>query len=470
MLAGMCPAPPRRPRFTPLWLAACVLWLSGWWVPAAADTATVAAHDVLAAYVARPDGGGNVWVRSEGRYRGADWVELILTSQTWRGEPWRHQLYLIRPAKVTAGRQQALLFVAGSKWRPAYEQPPAEVELPKGADLYLGLANRLGSPVAILKQVPNQPLLGGLKEDALIAYTLDQYLRTGDRDWPLLLPMVKSVVRAMDAVEREARQRWAIEIDGFTVTGASKRGWTTWLSAAVDPRVRAIAPIVFDVLNMEEQLQHQRDSWQGFSEQIVEYTARDLPKRLATPDGQKLLEIVDPYTYRDQFRQPKFVLLATNDRFWPVDAAQFYWNQLPEPRYLLYLPNQGHKLTDIGRISAALNAVHQQVARGRPLPDLDWQWQQANGQLQLTAQPSPAPAASRIWVARSKSRDFREARWRSFPLWRHEGRYAYQVPVPDGSYVAAFAEMVFGRGTERVYLSTLPAIAGGPRTTPTPGP
>ena len=67
--------------------------------------------------------------------------------------------------------------------------------------------------------------------------------------------MVKASVRAMDCVAEFLATSELEELQGFTaaywaVSGASKRGWTTWLVGAVDPtRVVAIAPIVLDALN-----------------------------------------------------------------------------------------------------------------------------------------------------------------------------------------------------------------------------
>jgi len=122
-------------------------------------------------------------------------------------------------------------------------------------------------------RIPNQPLYDGRKEDALIAYTFDQYLSTGDTTWPLLFPMVKSAVRGMDTVQALARQDFGQKINRFLVTGASKRGWTTWLSAAVDPRVKAIAPIVIDMLNMKVQTQWAAKMYGRQSEEIEDYTS-----------------------------------------------------------------------------------------------------------------------------------------------------------------------------------------------------
>lgn len=428
--------------------------------PVPTPSGITSAQDILSAYVARPDRDFGFYVRAEGRYRNAEWVELILTSQTWRGLPWRHQLFIIRPGKLARASEQALLFIDGGRWREEYARPPAEQTPPKRAELFLALANRLASPVAVLKQVPNQPLFDGLTEDALIAHTLEQYLKAGDPDWPLLLPMVKSAVRAMDAVQRQAAERWSMPIAGFTVTGASKRGWTTWLTAAVDSRVRAIAPMVFDALNLAPQMEHQRASWGALSEQIADYSSRGLIEQLGTAAGQRLTEIVDPFSYREHLTQPKIVILATNDRYWPVDSARLYWDELRGTRYPLYLPNQGHELTDIRRMVAAVNAVHQHTARGRPLPDLTWQWDEDDDRLVLTVQATPAPASVRAWIARASSRDLRDSRWRSVPIDRRKGRYIYAVQKPKDGYVGVYGEATFGRGDDRVFLSTLPAIAG----------
>ena len=154
--------------------------------------------------------------------------------------------------------------------------------------LGLELARKIKAPVAFVYHIPNQPLLeGNLREDDLIAETFVRYLKSEDDNWPLLLPMVKSVVKAMDVLQAFSKKEWSAPVDQFIVAGASKRGWTTWLTAAVDPRVGAIAPVVIDVLNMREQMSRQIEAFGAYSVRLVPYSSRGLcqsPRRLPVKD------------------------------------------------------------------------------------------------------------------------------------------------------------------------------------------
>src|SRR5260370_36232928 len=100
--------------------------------------------------------------------------------------------------------------------------------------------------------------------------------------------MVKSVVKAMDAMQEFAKKEWKAEVKEFIVSGGSKRGWTAWLTATVDPRVKAIAPAVIDTLNMPKQLPHQLRSYGAYSDMIRDYTRRSLVPPPKTPAGEKL--------------------------------------------------------------------------------------------------------------------------------------------------------------------------------------
>src|SRR5690606_32374686 len=111
------------------------------------------------------------------------------------------------------------------------------------------IALSLGSVVVALGGVPSEPLTftdetSSRTEDEIIAYSFDKFFNgigePGNETWPVLAAMTKSAVKAMDTVQEFVPQTLGVSIDDFLVTGYSKRGWTTWLTAAVDPRVRAI--------------------------------------------------------------------------------------------------------------------------------------------------------------------------------------------------------------------------------------
>ncbi len=139
----------------------------------------------LPAYLRKPEP-AFAWKLNAKVERDGDRIyDLHLVSQTWQGITWEHALQVYQP-KGVAPTATLLLWNQGGQ--------PSPGSMAFGLDL----ARRLQAPCAFLYSIPNQPLLGGKKEDALIAETFVRYLDTKDEDWPLLFPMVKSLVKAMD--------------------------------------------------------------------------------------------------------------------------------------------------------------------------------------------------------------------------------------------------------------------------------
>jgi PhoPQ-activated pathogenicity-related protein len=362
-------------------------------------------------------------------------TSVKLTSQVWQGITWRHDLRVYEPHEVAYPDAMLLFITGGDNDRQANDDDHRQA---------FGLARICGARVAVLPQVPNQPLLDGKTEDELIAETFVRYLQTKDENWPLLFPMVKSAVRAMDAVQAWAKANGKAPVTRFVVAGGSKRGWTTWLTGAVDDRVVAIAPMVIVMLNLGKQGANQLKVWGQYSEQINDYVERGLMETIATPTGTKLWKMVDPLTYRDRLTKPKLLVNGTNDRYWTLDALDLYWDELRGPKHLVELPNAGHNLK-VNRdwATSALGAFFHHVITGRPMPRFTWDAARgAGGETTLTMHATPAPVAARIWTARSTTRDFRESPWESAPLKPGETITRVVPPVTTGE-LAFFGEVEY---------------------------
>jgi PhoPQ-activated pathogenicity-related protein len=406
----------------------------------------------LLAYVAQKDDAFS-WqkVSSDRSPLGVTFHELRLTSQRWKGMVWRHTLLIAQPPKVAT--DLALLVIAGGETDSRGD--------PQSRLLVSAAAIQLQALVAVLYAVPNQPLFDGLVEDDLIAHTFVKFLETGDLQWAALLPMTKSAVKAMDAVQQFAQKELNLTVNGFVVTGASKRGWTTWLTAVADPqRVKGIAPMVYDNLNIPAQMRHQREVFGGYSEQISEYTQRGLTDLADTEKARPLVQLIDPYAYLDRLTMPKLIINGTNDRYWALDAANFYFDDLRGEKYILYVPNSGHGLEDVGRVVRAVMAFFDYLAQRLTFPKLQWTWTPKDGGMTLTVRSDPMPKQVLLWRATAPTKDFRDAKWESQELTATDGAFLFTLTPPEKGYAAAFAELVY-EGNNRTYsLCTTIRIVG----------
>jgi PhoPQ-activated pathogenicity-related protein len=240
------------------------------------------------------------------------------------------------------------------------------------------------------------------------------------------------------------------------VAGASKRGWTTWLSGAVDKRVVGIAPMVIDMLNMKVQTQWAQKVYGKQSEQIRDYTNLNLVDKMDDPRMVELRKFVDPYSYRARYNMPKLLLLGTNDPYWTVDSLRHYWNDLPEPKLVFQTPNAGHNLNGGTQATDTLAAFFQMIADGEELPKMEWKLS-ADGQPHLHVKVNQKAKSIRLWTADSTDRDFRNDQWSSKELDVKPGSSIADADVekPASGYRAFMGEVILTNSRGHDYkLST----------------
>lgn len=335
--------------------------------------------------------------------------DLHLFSQTWQNIKWQHRLQVYQ-AKGTQPAETMFLFNTGGGPNTGNQT------------LALELSRRIGAPIAFLYDIPNQPLLGNKREDALIAETFCRFLDCEGKDdsWPLLFPMTKSVVKSMDALEAFSKQEWRKPVKSFIISGASKRGWTTWLTGASDKRVKAIAPLVIDTLNMVPQMEHQKKSFGRYSDMIRDYTEHNLVPIPEGPAAQTLWKIVDPYFYRNRLTMPKLIVNGANDPYWTVDALNLYWDELKGDKSVLIVPNAGHNLREKkngrpelapSRAVSTLSAFAKHMITGRPWPQLEWKHLDESGLACLRVSSKTPATGARLWTTSCGNTDFRQCTW-----------------------------------------------------------
>jgi PhoPQ-activated pathogenicity-related protein len=400
---------------------------------------------------------------------------LDLTSQAWppaaslTNHPlWKHWLTVIRPDNVEG--TTGFLFITGGSVNDA---APTRAD---AGNVEMALATH--TVVAELRGIPNEPLVfneegRSRNEDAIIAYTWVKFLKTGETTWPLHFPMAKAAVRAMDAVTQFCAGDAAghLKVEKFVVAGASKRGWTTWLTAAADPRVVAIVPLVIDTLNTEASFKHHYQAYGFYSPAVKDYEDMGLMEMSGTPKYRGLMRLEDPYSYRERYTMPKMLINSAGDQYFLPDSSQFYFDALPGERYLRYVPNTDHSLRN-SDARDSLIAFYDAFLHNRPRPRFTWKFEKDG---RITVKCVDQPAEVKLWQANNpEKRDFRLAAigqaYQATPLKeRTKGVYEAPASKPDKGWTAAFIELTFPSGGKYPFKFTTP-VRVAPETLPYPLP
>ncbi len=401
----------------------------------------VTANTAMQAYLHNADQSFKWETKESFQGDGVKYYRILLNSQLWRGIPWVHEIIVMVPEQVKY--KDALLFITGghvSEGKPSVHKWTDDlvVSLSK-------VAKTDQTIVAILWQVPNQPLYGDRTEDALISYTLHNYLNDHDFTWPLLFPMTKSAIRAMDAVQQFGKKELKKKIEHFVVSGASKRGWTTWLTGANDNRVKAICPMVIDVLNMPVNVDYQKKVWGDYSIEIEDYVKLGIAQQFGTPGGSDLVRMIDPYSYRKTLTMPKMIFMGTNDPYWPADAVKNYIDSIPGDNHICYTPNAAHNLGDKKKAFATLSAFLGTTITNGKYPICKYTIADEGEKIILKIKSTPELLLDAIiWSADSKDQDFRDEKWVDKSLnAAKQGEITVEIKKPATGFKAFYVDLKY---------------------------
>lgn len=321
---------------------------------------------------------------------------LNMTSQTWlteddfaegskHGHVWWHFLTVIIPDNVNYSNGGLMYITGGSNGQNTPAGPDSDdIQIPARIGCNTGTVSmalfHVSNQPIVFKDDPRQQTRW---EDAIIAYGWRKFVEDPSRPEILVrLPMTKAAVRALDTVTSYLAQPSFLAShpgaeqfpEKFVVAGASKRGWTTWTHAAVDSRVIGMAPIVMDLLNTWESVEHHYRAYGGWSWVLQDYSQEGFTSFYRTPEAKLLAEIEDPLSYFDRYvGMPKFVINGPMDEFFQPDDSLWWWSQLPEPKHFFMVPNAEHSMaTGIPRLVPALTAWAKSVLKGQRAPKFSW--------------------------------------------------------------------------------------------------
>lgn len=341
-----------------------------------------------------------------------------MISQSWSPdkmvtpEKWQHDVDIYIPE--TPKTQRALVVVNnGINYDNGSQKSSRPTDFSE--EVLANIARATHTIVISVSNIPNQYLIyqddnKSIKEDESVARSWTLFMDAPEQRklMSLHIPMSISVSQAMRVAKKELRQ-W--NINKFIVTGASKRGWITWLTAISDPDVEAIVPFVIDLLNTDIALEHMYRSYGGnWPVAFYPYYQQGIDKLIKTHNFSKLMEIEDPLRYMNSIYQsrlaiPKYIVNASGDDFYVPDNTRFYYDKLPGEKSLRIAPNTDHygikKFTEQSIVSFV-----NRFQSKKTLPQINSLVYNKT----LTVRFSEEPVKLIRWTAtNSKARDFRYA-------------------------------------------------------------
>lgn len=242
------------------------------------------------------------------------------------------------------------------------------------------LAHQTEGIVIAVMQLPNahmtfanDPLKRRLDEDSFIAASWSEYIKDPEHspEWILQLPMAKAGYQTMRATQEFLKQEGIADIEGWIVTGASKRGMTTLDVGAVNcpncpAKIIALAPIVPVVPDLHDEVHRMWRAYGAFTWAFNDYIEYNMTENFDSEAGMSLWKVFDPLFYFDRLEKyPKYFIVSADDEFMMVDWQELYWDKLRGEKHLLINPNAVHvQLPGIIRSLSNMGTFMRSIAAG----------------------------------------------------------------------------------------------------------
>eukprot|EP01065_Artemidia_motanka_P051275 TRINITY_DN89_c0_g3_i2.p1 TRINITY_DN89_c0_g3~~TRINITY_DN89_c0_g3_i2.p1 ORF type:complete len:510 (+),score=210.59 TRINITY_DN89_c0_g3_i2:70-1599(+) len=355
---------------------------------------------------------------------------INVTSQKWldesravgpNGALWTHQALVVVPKNLKVTDRAFIWITGGCNEHPGVPKPTDEE--PLAVDV---IAESTGSIGVVLFQIPNchivypsDPSHRGRSEDAMIAWAWYQFLQDGDPEWLPRLPMVKGAMKAMQAVQEWAKQEQIAEIDGWVASGASKRGWTTWMVGAVEcptcPKIVGIAPVVPIVPALSLDMHHMFKSYGGWTFAFNDYMDVNLTEWVDTPQFDAMMAVVDPINqpYLDRLAKiPKHVVVSSDDEFMMMEWTNLWWDKMGGEKHLTIANNAEHSMaTGVVEMLETLVNTISSIYHGGQRPTWDFTADQESGLITVKIPSTQAHGKVVLRHAHTISKERRDFRW-----------------------------------------------------------
>jgi PhoPQ-activated pathogenicity-related protein len=280
----------------------------------------------------------------------------------------------------------------------------------------------------------------------------------------------------MDAVQAVVKEKINVDIDKFVISGASKRGWTSWLTAAIDDRVVGVIPVVLSCLNMKEVFHHYYQSLGGWSFALFDYWSFGLMALVDEPEMMELSYVIDPYYYRQYLTMPKLMISGASDEFFMLDDYDYFYDDLVGDKYIWIIENAGHGFGGLAaeQLVQMYATFTVSVLEGYARPTVEWttQYTSTGGSIVMTTDSTPLSvvAYSAISIVPNR-RDWRlhaldgnvavrtNVTWIESPVEDLGNGYRVEYENPVSGYRAFYIKATFSSPDGSVFHQTTgPAV------------